>query len=465
MKVPRRFLRLGLLAGALAACLLAPAQASQSHALILWIGDYGDVDLNLPGIDKDAALARGIARQLGVPETNIREVSNAALTRQGVTQALQELERRLSPGDQVFLYFSGHGFQGAGSGGAACSEALVTRDSGYYTDGELHASLTRLGSKARQVVMMNDSCFAGGAATTKGPQRSRGPVVKSFPAASIKGDVGQGEIYQCGDPVNKFRNFEPERIANRPNMVYLAAASAREVAFASPIGSAATVAWHACLSARDADADRSGTISASELQACAQRHVNQAGYRQTLTTVGAADLPMSFQGAGIGAAGDGQVAPVAALRDIARLANRNHRVDLRPRQTTFRINADLLEFTVSTDRPGYLYVFQAGSDGRTFNVLFPNDIDGDHFLTAGSHVLPRPGGPLRLRSRGPAGSSHVLAVVVDKPVDLSRFGLKSNGFRAATADTSSLRNFVAESARAGEDAYGASSIVELREQP
>lgn len=142
-----------------------------NHALIMTIGTYARPDANLPGIDIDAQNASQIAKALGTPEANIQIVTDKKLTLQGMSQLLSDLKNRLSKGDGVFIYFSGHGSQmNAGSG--KCSEAMLTHDMKYYKDVDLQNSLVELSQKANRVIMMNDSCFAGGQAEVK----SRGTV-------------------------------------------------------------------------------------------------------------------------------------------------------------------------------------------------------------------------------------------------------------------------------------------------
>ncbi|MCU0941789.1 MAG: caspase family protein, partial [Hydrogenophaga sp.] len=164
---PRRTLLARSIAslGLVAATLLSQAHAAKSHALILWIGDYGRADLNLPGIDTDARLARQMAMKMGVKADDIREVSNRGLNVDGFVRAFSDLEGRVGQGDQVFIYFSGHGYQeGAGS---QCRESLVGYGPSFFSDEQMKSTLERLGQKARQVIMMNDSCFSGGAASSK----------------------------------------------------------------------------------------------------------------------------------------------------------------------------------------------------------------------------------------------------------------------------------------------------------
>ena len=148
MKLKHPLLR-QVVAGVVAAAAMATAAPplAENHALIMWIGDYGDPKSNLPGIDLDAANARKIAAAMGVPPQNIAEISNAQLTRSGMRDGLVGLYQRIADGDKVFIYYSGHGGQVPGHETAAkCSEVLVARD-GLVLDAFLQDALTTLGKK------------------------------------------------------------------------------------------------------------------------------------------------------------------------------------------------------------------------------------------------------------------------------------------------------------------------------
>ncbi|MCP5283216.1 MAG: DUF4384 domain-containing protein [Rhodoferax sp.] len=468
-----------LAVGASLAALLAAggasAHAAQSHGLILWIGDYEGTDSDLPGIDKDAALARQIARQIGVPDGQIVEVSNAQLKRRGMIDAFVALDQRVGKGDHVYIYYSGHGYQGKAKDSATCTEALVTHELSGLLDAELQAVLARLSQKAKQIVVMNDSCFSGGAAT-KSMRSADGAVAKVYTGAALRSAGNAGDVYQCGQAINTFtRNFGAERSSNQPNMVYLAASSDREVSFATPNGSLATVAWAGCLANGEADTDRSGTVTAEELRACAQRKIDSSGKKQTVSIVGDRNMPLSFMGGGVGAGGaevgsasgnaGSPTGAVAALHDLVNGADRARRVSLQTSQSVYRIGQDFLSFSLTTDKPGYVYLLQAGSDGKPSTILFPNQYDSNNFVNAGTHQFPSAGSQLRLRSLGPAGTTHLMAIVVDKPANLQNLGSVSQGFRSIASTSSGFRNFGAEMAQSGGGSYGASQVVPVREQP
>jgi hypothetical protein len=480
--------------------LAAPAWAV-NHALILWIGDYGHAEDNLPGIDLDAANARRMALAMGVPASHITELSNAQLTRANLAGALVGLHQRVKDGERVFIYFSGHGSQIAGRGtDARCTEGLVARD-GLFLDGDMQRVLTAIGEKAGQLVMMNDSCFSGGAATRSvgGPEGMKpkflAPGNKSHSAVSTLGDA-----YTCGNPTNTTRMTRSlgtlAAQPRGPQVLYIAASNDSQVSFATPRGSLGTLAWTACLQDAAADRDRSGRINGEELRACSQGLIDKFGAKQTITLQGNSELPLSFAQAPSPAAPTPATtpattpAPAAAptatapantapgpspapaalnaakvLADLKAGADRALQVALSAPQPRLRVGKDMLEFSVASNREGYLYLLQAGSDGKTFNLLFPNKLDENNFVTAGTHRFPR--ASWRLRSGGPAGTSHLLAIVSPTKRDLTR-GLQQGAvFASGLASASAARTLVVEATGGDGSAsrYGASEVLGVVEMP
>ena len=267
----------------------------------MWIGQYGHAERNLPGIGLDAERARQMATAMGVPAALRRELSEEQLTLRGMAEALDSLERRVTPGDRVFIYFSGHGKQIDGSRfGARCSEGLVTRDGALYLDLAIEYTLQRLAAKAL-VVMMNDSCHSGGAATKRfsldAKVEADDEVPKAYPGpvSAVGGPKGSGDDPgACGEAVNKGADLAgllPRGTQGAGRWLYIAASRADEAAFATRRGSRATQAWQACLASPQTDADGDGQVSGEELRACAQGHIDAAGRgRQTITLMGDSSL-------------------------------------------------------------------------------------------------------------------------------------------------------------------------------
>lgn len=487
----------------------APAWAA-NHALIMWIGDYGDPKSDLPGIDLDAANARKIAVAMGVPPHNVTEISNARLTRDGIRSGLVSLHQRIADGDKVFIYYSGHGGQVPGHETAAkCSEVLVARD-GLVLDAFLQDALTTIGKKASQVVMMNDSCFSGGAATKSvggGLDLPEPGAKPKFMPVGVKSNTAVTAAYACGDPTNTARLTRSldgmAKDTRGPQVLYIAASNDTQVSFATNKGSVGTLAWAHCIGLAGADADRSGRINGEELRECAQSYIDARRTRQTVMLQGNAKLPLSFvqTAAAAPAASPAPVlapapavatgaAPVAAptpaavappppavnaavntavnaalaLHDLRAGADRSLPVQLTLARNSLRIGKDFLDFSVTTSQQGYLYLLQVGSDGKTFNLLFPNKIDGNNALPVGTHRFPRD--TWRLRAGGPVGKSHLIAIVSPVKKDLSRDMDASSVFPSSAANQRATRTLVVEATGGGDGGsgrYGASEVVTVGE--
>ena len=107
-----------------------------------------------------------------------------------------------------------------------------------------------------------------------------------------------------------------------------------------------------------------------------------------------------------------------------RNAKRKVRVTLTKEQLV--IGKDVLEFSVQSDRAGYVYAALAGSDGKALYMLFPNDLDQNNRIEAGQ-TFKLPQGKWRIKSSGPVGTNHLLVMVADAPRDLQALSAKKEG--------------------------------------
>ncbi|MBK9442781.1 MAG: caspase family protein [Comamonadaceae bacterium] len=246
-----------------------------NHALIMTI-NYSGTRVALPGIDKDGEFAVKIAQGMGVPRQNIKWLRNRELSMGGMSAAIEDLtQNRIADGDKVFMYYSGHGYQTSGAD-SKCSESLVTADFKFFQDERLRQSLDNLAAKASQVVMFNDSCFSGGAATKDITRSDEDAVPKLF--VDDKSASAADANYTCGQAINKdfgARTLGVVALQRPIQMLYVAASSDNEVSRASRTGSWATQAWAACLSGRGADSDGNGIVDGNELRQCAQSFIGR----------------------------------------------------------------------------------------------------------------------------------------------------------------------------------------------
>jgi hypothetical protein len=463
-----------------------------NHALILTIGTYSDPNANLPGIDLDAQNAALIAKTMGVPEANIQFLKDSSLTLAGFQKAFSDLGQKVKTGDNVFVYYSGHGTQ-MQAGAGQCLEGMVTFDMKTFRDTEIQKYLTELSQKAARVIMMNDSCFSGGQAQSKSTRSLNGKtiVAKSFKFSQAPSG------YVCGEAINMkmSRSVAPRAKTAGANFLYIAASQDKEVSYASPTGSFGTLGWRKCLTG-STDADRSGSLSGEEIKACTQRYITEASVNQNIALVGNKDLPLVFvaetptiaetapnqdntPAPDMTAAPptpeeldtnapipnpQGSYAGANTLNDIRNAASPSVIVQLKPTSDKLKIGKDILNFSVTTNKDGHLTILQVGSDGQTFMQLFPNERDNNAYVKAGVTVLPRPN--WQIKSGGPAGTSYLLAILSDSPRDFTK-GMKALGPFKTSAGKKAAKNLIIEATETATQAppkpYGASDVVSIQE--
>jgi len=434
-----------------------------NHALIMTIDYVGVLPPGkgeLIGVAKDAALAEKIAQSMGVPSQNIHTIRNSAVTLNGMGSAIQNLTKnQIANGDKVFIYYSGHGFQQTSSGGSKCTESMVTHDLKFFEDDRLRNSLDQLAKKASQVVMFNDSCFSGGAATKDMSLDMDGSVAKVY--VDEKALSASDPSYVCGQASNKDFGSRTLGVVARDNptqVLYVAASADTEVSRAGPMGSWATLAWASCMSGRSADRDGNGIVDARELRDCSQTFINQNFRRpQTITLVGNTALPVSLLGGSGGGMTTAVSNPRGTLEALLAAADPGIPVGLSITKSRLMIGRDLLDFSVTTERPGYLHLLHVASNGK-FYVLFPNKLDSNNFVQAGAHRFPR--ASWGIQAQGPVGTSYVMAYLSDSPKDFSKDLELDGPFATAEFNTDTTRKLgvIALNGR-----FGASAVAAIQE--
>ena len=441
------------------AALALPA-AAESHALIMTISAYQGGVPPLHGVAHDGESARSIARKMGVKDANMRHYKDGELTLAGMQRAFDELQGRIADGDQVFIYFSGHGGrQLVRVPGERCAESLITVDGMGFIDVELESRLKRLASKAQKLVVLLDACHSGGAT-----QRSMGKAGKAGakPAFAAKFFARSGPD-ACERPINVLTRSlgAASRSAGSGagNYVYIAAARDNEVSLDMPAkGGVATQAWRDCINGAASDRDGSGGLSAAEIQACAQDKIDaqlkgvEGFLPHHVTIAGNPNAVLSFPE---------RAAPVKtsaynALLDIYNSRDDRRSVSLQSAKSAFRIGKDAVEFSLTSSHAGYAYLLMVGSDGKSFDMLFPNQLDSANAVEAGQTLrLPRPN--WQIKAGGPAGTNHLLAIVADSPREFASIGMQPAGpFSMIAASADASRNLQVHAASVG---YGAAMMV------
>lgn len=440
------------------ALLAAPGLAiSANHALIMGVSDYPQQPL--PGVKTDVGSARSLARQMNVPEANIRVNTDRELTLDGIRRALEDLTKRVKHGDQVFIYFSGHGTSYAGAAGR-CEQALVTQDMQRLRKQEFQERIKPIVDKAAKSFVFLDTCFSGGviAQARSDLQTTEHQHTAKFVEMRLSGDTSE-----CGQPANvagrSVRDFDVETANVTPNYYFLAASAPNQVAIdgGTRIGGYATAAFSQCaVQGSTADENGDGVITLDEATKCAQRAVdtliaqgrrkpNYPFTQMTLTTgsgpgAGATPVALSGQGLPVHVQSTTRINGRSLLETLQRGADTTHTVELRAARTSFKIGTDFLELSLTSSRAGYVTLFSVGSSGKIFR-LFPNRFDDNNRIEPGVALqLPRP--DWRLRSRGPMGSSRFLAVVSSTPDRFAGLGIPDGPFSAMENTLDGIRGLL-----------------------
>ena len=118
-----------------------------------------------------------------------------------------------------------------------------------------------------------------------------------------------------------------------------------------------------------------------------------------------------------------QIDPIQSLEQIFQSRNRDHAVSVSLEKPQVRIGKDRLQFSVSSSKPGYVYVLMVGTDRSQFWLLFPNSIDKNNSIAAGKRLaLPRSN--WRMDAAGPPGTDQFVVIVSESPRDFSDAGIK-----------------------------------------
>lgn len=90
--------------------LLTPVAQAKTIALLVGIGQYPNPDNRLTGPAFDvAAMKAAVTTHFGARPEDVVTLLDAQATRAAILEALKALSKRSAPGDQVIIYFSGHG--------------------------------------------------------------------------------------------------------------------------------------------------------------------------------------------------------------------------------------------------------------------------------------------------------------------------------------------------------------------
>jgi hypothetical protein len=112
--------------------------------------------------------------------------------------------------------------------------------------------------------------------------------------------------------------------------------------------------------------------------------------------------------------------PMQMLNDIFQGRDAEHAVAASVEKDQLRIGKDYLRFSITSAKPGYVYVLVTGTQ-RDFTLLFPNAVDKNNRITPGK-ALKLPSAQWPMKAEGPAGTHQFIAVVSDEPRNFQGLG-------------------------------------------
>ena len=125
--------------------------------------------------------------------------------------------------------------------------------------------------------------------------------------------------------------------------------------------------------------------------------------------------------------------PTHEFERVVAAQSATFKVEAAADQPKLRIDKDTMTFKVKTEKEGYVYVLQYGSDGGIVQV-FPNTAAKSNRLKADSTTSLPPKNALTIAG-GPPGIDHLLVIVSNYPRQFKALGLKnSDGFEQTTLD-------------------------------
>jgi len=162
-----------------------------------------------------------------------------------------------------------------------------------------------------------------------------------------------------------------------------------------------------------------------------------------LTTV-----PATLPAAVVSPPATGPFEPTREFERVVAAQSAGWKVEAAADKPQLRIDKDNMTFKVKTEKEGYLYVLQYGTDGGIVQV-FPNTAARSNRLKADSTTSLPPKNALTVAG-GPPGIDHLLVIVSNYPRQFRALGLKNaDGFEQTTL----------EAARQAAEAAGASASV------
>jgi len=161
---------------------ISSAEFGTYHALIIGINDYS-VWPRLRFAERDASDIRQILiRRYGFASERVTFLSGTSATRSKILSGLRQKLESLGEDDNLLVYYAGHGQLDplTGTGYWIPAEGGLYDESGWIAFSNIKTLLTGSGVKAKNIMVLTDSCY-GGALARSGPTPGhRGPTDENY---------------------------------------------------------------------------------------------------------------------------------------------------------------------------------------------------------------------------------------------------------------------------------------------
>lgn len=421
--------------------LASPAMAG-NRALIITIGPaYAKHGLRpIKGPEADAQLAKGLAKQMGFQEDEIKSIREDQATRPAILEGLEWLKEGTKGGGNALIYYSGHGhrvYDEKLDRDDKCHQALVpvdgTSEDKFILDDELDRFLK--GMPDPEVVFLVDSCFSG-------------TIVKSVFGGGLDNTkyLGKGDARCEQAVINKSIVGETKDGQPTKNLIAMTATAKNERAYGdlteSGKGSLFTQSIH------DTASGKQKGMSFRALRDEASQKIKQVCDAKNVAphTPQLAGNPSLFD-KDIRLTGqtyiyDGGIETSRNNQEIlGRLVNNSKfMVAIKLDKKTIQLKEEI-HFSVASSKEGYLNLVELEPNGK-LSVIFPNQYSADNRIKADVEIkVPKDIGGFKFVGREPAGKSMVVALVTSEPLNLyteKEVGEKIGHFKSIGADASSL---------------------------
>ena len=184
---------------------------NEDVAVVVGIGKYRESAIpEIKYARRDAEIvAKYLEHLSGIPRENIAVLTDANATKSDIEAYLEDwLPRRVTPASRVFFYYAGHGAPEPEGKGAFLVpyEGHPDFTSKLLPLGRLYDALNRL--KAREVVVLLDSCFSGAKGRSVMQSGTRPLVMSSDRQLAVE---GKAVVVASASRSEITSDFEPAR--------------------------------------------------------------------------------------------------------------------------------------------------------------------------------------------------------------------------------------------------------------